>query len=70
MRKIFHSTYQTTPVKYIAGLKMQYAKELLMTGEYGIGEVALISGYCDPAYFSREFHRVYGISPVQYKNKK
>ena len=67
LRKIFHNTYRTTPVKYINELKMQYAKELLATGEYSVGEAALLSGFEDAAYFSREFHRVFGVTPAKYK---
>ena len=67
LRKIFHNTYQTTPVKYINELKMQYAKELLATGEYSVGEAALLSGFEDAAYLSREFHRVFGVTPAKYK---
>lgn len=67
MRKIFQIAYQMSPIKYINQLKMRYAKDLLRTGEYAVGEVARLTGFSDSTYFSREFRRAYGVSPTRYK---
>ena len=66
-RKIFRSTYGTTPIRYINALKLRYAKELIFMGECTVGEAAFLAGFTDSSYFSREFTRAYGVCPAHYK---
>ena len=51
---------------------MDYAKELLSTRRYTVGQVALKCGYDDANNFSRTFKRETGQKPTEYaaNNKK
>ena len=67
LRRLFHRTFSVSPAVYIRNLRIKYAKELLLTGEYSVTEAASLSGFNDAAYFSREFKKATGISPKEYK---
>lgn len=65
-RKIFKNVHGTSPVEYVNGLKLRRACELLSSGMYSVSSVAELSGYTDPAHFSREFKKRFGVPPSQY----
>ena len=64
-RKILAITGQTGG-KYLLTIRLDYAKELLSTRKYSIGQVALKCGYDDANNFSRTFKREVGLKPTQY----
>lgn len=66
--RVFKSVFQTTPVLYIAGLRMKKAKHLLQNTSLSIGEVAFQCGYDDQNYFSRIFRKYTGSSPSTYRH--
>ncbi len=51
------------PSQYVRKYRLQKAKNLLLTTELTISEIAYEVGFRDPAYFSRTFKEVYSISP-------
>ena len=65
-RKIFKASYGVSPVKYVNDLKIRYAKELLRAALMPITRIAELSGFGDPAYFSREFKKSVGVAPSEY----
>ena len=65
-RRLFHSVYHETPAEYRRRLRIALAGDLILYGQYDLAEVALMSGYPDPAYFSRVFKRTMGVSPSRY----
>ena len=69
-RKIFKNFYGISPKKYIINLKIQHVKELIDSSMYSISEAAFQSGYTDMSHFSREFKKVAGLSPNDYKKAK
>lgn len=69
LRKIFKSVYGLSPVKYINQLKINYAKELILSGMYSINESAQLSGFNDISYFCREFRKYFELSPSDYKRQ-
>lgn len=67
-RRIFKEVYQTSPSVYMRAQRLRYARELLDSGEYSVTAAAMQAGFNDPAYFSREFHKAYGVSAREYQN--
>ena len=65
LRKIFHLSLKTTPLKYLNNLRMSYAIELLKTGYYNIEEIAVLSGFNDPKYFSSLYKQKTGFLPSE-----
>lgn len=67
LTKLFQKRYGSSPNQYITRKKLQYAADLLATGEYPIATVAELSGFSSPYYFSRVFKRVFGVPPSAWK---
>lgn len=64
---LFRRFVGTSPLAFLANLKMQQACQWLATGDEPVGEIAGRLGFDDPLYFSRAFHRIVGISPRAYR---
>ena len=69
LKKLFIKRFGVTPLKYAIQLKINYAKDLLLTGVYNISQVAELCGYNNLYFFSRQFKEYCGISPAEFKNK-
>lgn len=67
---LFRQVTGTSPRKYITHLRMETACELLRDTDLSHKQIAQLTGYPDPHYFSRMFHQQYGISPEQYRAAK
>ena len=63
LRRSFSEKLGTSPIKYLTRLRLSHAKQLLESGYYTVEEVARLSGYSDPKYFSTLYRRTYGIPP-------
>ncbi len=66
LRNCFIKVFAISPVRYINSLKLTRAKELLESGLYTVGDVCFLSGYNDESYFSREFKKIFKLSPKEY----
>jgi AraC-like DNA-binding protein len=64
---LFLTAFGDTPRRWLNGLRMQRAIELLRDGS-NIGETAFCLGYEDPSHFSREFKKHYGFAPSENAN--
>lgn len=69
LRKIFNSNLKTSPLKYLNNLRINYAIELLKTGYYTIEEIANLSGFYDPKYFSSLYKQKTGMLPSSKRKK-
>lgn len=65
-RRVFRARFGITPGEYAKRLRINYAKALLGSGDYSVGETALLCGYAEVCHFSREFTRCVGVSPGKY----
>ena len=54
---------------YLNDLRIQKARELLLSPQMKVADIAFSLGYQDEKYFSRVFHKLEGISPQQYRQK-
>lgn len=70
-RRLFVSQFGITPKKYVTNKRIAQAKNILAGGDYQyIYDVAKAVGYEDSLYFSQEFKKLTGISPVDYRTKR
>ena len=71
-RTLFHlfaRHLNTTPLQYITERRISYAKLLLRNYDTLIKTVAYECGYSDAHYFSRDFKKQTGFTPVEYRNR-
>jgi len=57
-------------IKYLTGLRMSEAKELLKFTDLRCGEISEKVGYKDPQYFSYLFKKEHNCTPIQYRDSK
>lgn len=65
LRKLFRTHLDTTPIRYLTGIRMEKARSLLREGRR-VRETALDVGYGDIYQFSRAFRKMNGCTPFQY----
>lgn len=65
-RKIFLTKFGVSPREYIISRRLDYASQLLRSGQFQISEIAAMCGYAEPCHFSREFKKKFGVSPAKY----
>ena len=63
--RLFRQTIGTSPMEYVANLRMTKAKELLIQG-FSVEQTCERVGYGNLSHFSRQFHQKVGMSPRQY----
>jgi YesN/AraC family two-component response regulator len=56
--------------QYISEYRAHKAKKYLTQLEYKVSEVADLVGFGDAKYFSSTFKKLYGITPLEYRNNK
>lgn len=65
--KLFRSIYSLSPVQLVTQMKIEYAKELLVSAHYSMAEIAELCGFDNQYYFSSVFKNVTGVPPSKYK---
>lgn len=55
--------------EYLRTLRIKYAVSLIEHGIDSVKNVALLSGFTDPLYFSTVFKKITGVSPKDYKSR-
>ncbi|WP_378946110.1 AraC family transcriptional regulator [Mesorhizobium sp. ANAO-SY3R2] len=67
LHRQFKEKTGTTPMDWVRHERMNLAKRLLIAPNVKIAAVALNLGYADPYHFSRDFRRVAGQSPSEFR---
>jgi|SRR5947208_2179114 len=57
------------PARYLRQLRMNNARHLLATTFLSIKEVMIEVGFTDESHFVRDFKRLYGKTPTQYRRE-
>ena len=68
-KKLFVAKHSMTPKKYITHIRMEEAKDLLLSNEYTVSQVAELTGFENIYYFSRVFKQEFNMSPITFLKK-
>ena len=68
-RRIFHRDMNMTPVEYVNLSRVQAACDLMRKGDSQMKDVAMKVGYQTMSTFNRNFRRIIGTSPYQWKKE-
>jgi AraC-like DNA-binding protein len=60
---VFAQVMGTSPLQYLKGMRLNRAHQLLRQGGLRVNQVAEQVGYTSTSQFSREFQRMFGVSP-------
>ncbi len=67
--RIFKARYEIGPQIYLQQLRIEQAKQYLLTNQYGIKEIAISLGFEDEYYFSRAFKKATNLAPSSFRLK-
>ena len=67
IRTMFKSTTNMSIIDYIAGKRLDYACELLLSSSSSIEEIASQTGFSAMSSFYTAFKKKYGITPAQFR---
>jgi len=56
-----------SPIDYLIRIRLQKAAESLVETEASLGEIAVKCGFHDSNYLTRQFRRVYNLTPRQFR---
>jgi AraC family transcriptional regulator len=70
--RLFGRVVGLAPHEYILSCRLRFAEKLLcLRGiECSMADIAAESGFADQAHFSRNFHRVFGKAPHEYRRQQ
>jgi len=64
---VFKEHTGTTVGEYVRNLRASWAAEQLRRTDAPLSAIALSAGYCDQSHFTREFRRLLGARPAEYR---
>ena len=65
---LFREKHGASPKEYVLNMKIERAKELLLSEKMLIRDIALTLGYSDIYHFGKIFTAKTGVTPSEYKN--
>ena len=68
-RRLFRQILGWAPLDYLQVIRIDRACVLLYNCEYSVTDIGMQVGYPSPSSFSRQFRRIHGISPSQWRQK-
>lgn len=67
---LFRKITGVSPQQYLIALRLKNAKGFLLSTDLSVSEIARNVGYDDALYFSRLFHRHFGVAPSTFRTKR
>jgi AraC-like DNA-binding protein len=67
LNRLFREKLQISPARYRQNCKLEFACELLVRTNLSVKEIATQTGFCNQFYFSMEFRKFTGQSPLAYR---
>lgn len=58
-----------TPAQMLIKTRIDASRRMLADTRASVAEIALACGYCDQSAFTRQFKRVVGLTPLQYRDR-
>lgn len=65
----FRTSIRQSPMEYLMDYRIQSAKKLLESTDKGITDIALLCGFNSSSYFTKQFHKLCGKTPVAYRKE-
>ena len=62
----FKAVTAMSPLQFQKQLRLQEARRLMLSEDFDAASAAYRVGYHDPAYFNREYKRLFGVPPIRH----
>lgn len=69
LNRIFKEATGFSPIQYHLRIRIKKAGELLCSTGLSVTEIAGFTGFDDSNYFSRQFRKITGLSPMEFRKK-
>jgi AraC-like DNA-binding protein/quercetin dioxygenase-like cupin family protein len=66
-QRVFHEAMEVSPIEYLIQKRIAKAMELLSNHKISIIQIAYQTGFNDSNYFTRQFRKIVGITPRQFR---
>ncbi len=70
LQRQFKEKHRMGPLEYLIRVRMDRAKDMLLSTDATIKQIAEAVGYADLYYFSRSFKKYFGVSPLHYRRDR
>lgn len=70
LNRHFQNATGLSPVEFHIQRRIEMACRLIRASDLSMGEISEATGFNDANYFSRQFRKVMGMSPRQYRNNR
>lgn len=68
--RLFKETYGQTPIKTLIDMRMERACDLITNTNMAITHIAAACGYTSASYFTAEYKKHFGITPLKQRSNK
>ena len=63
----FQSSFSSSPMEVVRGLRLQYAARLLLESDAGVARIAERAGHSSRSHFTQQFEAFFGTPPGKYR---
>lgn len=64
---LFRQTVGMPFREYLCQIRVEQSKQLLLSGEYSLAQIAVSMGFPDQSYYSKVFKKIVGVTPGKYR---
>lgn len=65
--RTFKATFGQAPFAYVASRRIERSQQLMLTTDHALCQIALDCGMCDQSHFTRQFRRLVGMPPGEWR---
>lgn len=69
LQAIYKKAFHISCMEEVIQSRITLAKDYLLHGNYTVTQIAALCGYQNTEHFSRQFHKVVGMTPKEYRKK-
>ena len=69
LHTVFMHSEGKTPYEYVTEKRIEKAKAMILSGDHGLAQIALETGFCSQSHFAAVFKKITGQTPAQYRRQ-